>query len=171
VVVDQQYALAFVGTIFSWPLINKFGRRTIYLSGLMGIFVSLLIVGFISLGPASDSGISWAIGGFLLVFTFIYDSTVGPLTCKSKRILDRCLLIHRRHCAGNTLISLASQDYRPRAKRLQYHMYLDRSHYSVHVEHHSLELGVSFFAYSVGLALTASVLKRLSSGLEVRHFA
>jgi hypothetical protein len=105
------------------------------------------------------------------VFTFIYDSTVGPLTCKSECTLDRCLLIRRRHCARDTLFSLASQDYRPRAKRLQYHMYLDRSHYSVHVEHHSLELGVSFLSYSIGPALTPSVLKRLSSGLAVRRFA
>lgn len=88
-VLNYQYALAFIGTIFSWPLINKFGRRTIYLSGLLGIFVSLMIVGFISLGPASSSGVSWAIGAFLLVFTFIYDSTVGPLTCEHS-LLPAC---------------------------------------------------------------------------------
>ena len=62
-------------------MINRFGRRTIFLGGLSGIFVSLLIVGFIGIAPSSNTGASWAIGAFLLIFTFIYDSTVGPLTC------------------------------------------------------------------------------------------
>lgn len=79
---DEQYAIAFVGTLLSWPLITWFGRRTIYLGGLLGIFVSLLIVGFISLGPSDSTSVSWAVGAFILIFTFIYDSTVGPLTCK-----------------------------------------------------------------------------------------
>ena len=80
-----QYALAFIGTILSWPLIANFGRRTIYLSGLAGIFVCLMIVGFISLSPSSSTSVSWACGAFLLIFTFIYDLTVGPLTCKCFR--------------------------------------------------------------------------------------
>ncbi|KAK0952856.1 hypothetical protein LTR91_024174 [Friedmanniomyces endolithicus] len=46
---------------------------------MTGIVISLLLVGFISLAPVT-SGSSWAIGAFLLIFTFIYDSTVGPLT-------------------------------------------------------------------------------------------
>ncbi len=63
-------------------MINHFGRRTIFLYGLVGIFVSLMIVGFIGIAPSSNIGASWAIGAMLLVFTLIYDSTVGPLTCK-----------------------------------------------------------------------------------------
>ena len=74
------YAIAFVGTVLSWPMINRFGRRTIFLGGLIGIFVTLMIVGFIGIAPASNSSASWAAGAFLLIFTFIYDSTVGPLT-------------------------------------------------------------------------------------------
>jgi len=90
--IAPQYAIAFVGTVLSWPLINRFGRRTIYLWGMTGIVISLLLVGFISLAPVT-SGSSWAIGAFLLVFTFIYDSTVGPLTCKyssSAPVVERC---------------------------------------------------------------------------------
>lgn len=74
------YALAFVGTCLSWPLINSFGRRTIFLWGLIAIFVCLLITGLIGIAPASNVPASWAIGAFLLIFTFIYDFTVGPLT-------------------------------------------------------------------------------------------
>jgi SP family general alpha glucoside:H+ symporter-like MFS transporter len=75
------YALAFVGTCLSWPLIKAFGRRTIYLSGLIGIFVSLLIVGLIGIAPSTNISASWAIGSFLLIFTFIYDLTVGYVEC------------------------------------------------------------------------------------------
>ncbi|ORX36240.1 general substrate transporter [Kockovaella imperatae] len=73
------YAIAFVGTLLSWPMIKRFGRRQIFLWGLVSIFVSLMIVGFLSLGKQTTST-SWAIGAFLLIYTFIYDSTIGPLT-------------------------------------------------------------------------------------------
>lgn len=74
------YALAFVGTLLSWPMINRFGRRSIFLTGLACAFVALMIVGFLSLGPADNTGFSWAIGAMLLLYTFIYDSSIGPLT-------------------------------------------------------------------------------------------
>ena len=80
------YAIAFVGTLLSWPMINRFGRRTIFLGGLVGIFVCLMIVGFMGIAPASNTSASWAAGALLLVYTFIYDSTVGPLTCKYSHI-------------------------------------------------------------------------------------
>lgn len=77
----SQYALAFVGTCLSWPLINTLGRRTIFLWGLYGILGSLLIVGFIGIASATNVGASWAIGSFLLIFTFI---------CKHAYLADVC---------------------------------------------------------------------------------
>lgn len=74
------YALAFVGTLLSWPMINRFGRRSIFLTGLACAFVTLMVVGFLSLGSASQSNLSWAIGALLLVYTLVYDSSIGPLT-------------------------------------------------------------------------------------------
>ena len=70
-------------------MLNRFGRRTIFLYGLCSIFVTLLVVGFLSLGPTSTS-LSWAIGAFLLIFTLLYDSTIGPLTCESLLHSHRC---------------------------------------------------------------------------------
>ena len=64
-------------------MINHFGRRTIFLWGLAAIFISLMIVGFIGLAPSTNTGASWAVGAFLLIYTLIYDSTIGPLTCES----------------------------------------------------------------------------------------
>ena len=65
------YGIAFVGTVLSWPLINRFGRRTIYLGGLIGCFITLLITGLLGIAPMSNTSASWAIGALLLVYTFM----------------------------------------------------------------------------------------------------
>ena len=73
-----QYALGMVGTAGSWFLMAKLGRRTIHFSGLCMQLVLLVIVGSLSFSPGNDS--VWAIGAILIVFTFVYDFTVGPVT-------------------------------------------------------------------------------------------
>ncbi|CAM9019971.1 unnamed protein product [Wickerhamomyces anomalus] len=73
-----QYVLGLLGTIGSWFLSQKLGRFTIFFCGLIGQFSVLIITG--GLGFTSSSGASWAIGSLLLIFTFIYDFTVGPIT-------------------------------------------------------------------------------------------
>ncbi|CAN8101698.1 unnamed protein product [Discula destructiva] len=60
---DQTYAVslgntgvAFIGTILSWFLLSRFGRRTLYLSGMIGCTAVLLIIGIIAVAsetPAS----------------------------------------------------------------------------------------------------------------------
>ena len=74
-----QYALGAIGTIGSWFLMARAGRRTLYLYGLIAIDIILFIIGFIALAPASDKGASWATGAMLLVMVFTYDITVGPV--------------------------------------------------------------------------------------------
>ena len=88
-----QYGIGFFGTLFSWVLMSRFGRRTLYVSGLFALCVLLLIVGFISLAPgaakilieangntqSANIAAAWATGSMLLVYTFVYDSTVGPV--------------------------------------------------------------------------------------------
>jgi SP family general alpha glucoside:H+ symporter-like MFS transporter len=73
-----QYAIGFFGTVFSWFLMMRFGRRTLYVVGLAILTVLLLVVGFISVAPATTNT-AWATGSMLLVYTFFYDSTVGPV--------------------------------------------------------------------------------------------
>ncbi|KAH6968165.1 hypothetical protein HG530_007767 [Fusarium avenaceum] len=73
-----QYALGMVGTFGSWFLMAKVGRRTIHFSGLCTQLIILIIVG--SLSFSKDNGSVWAIGAMLIVFTFVYDFTVGPVT-------------------------------------------------------------------------------------------
>ncbi|KAJ5219456.1 sugar transporter [Penicillium cinerascens] len=74
-----QYALGAIGTMSSWCLVNWFGRRTLYMSGQAAQTVLLLITGALGCIPNSGSGVHWAIGSMLLVYTFCYDATVGPV--------------------------------------------------------------------------------------------
>jgi SP family general alpha glucoside:H+ symporter-like MFS transporter len=53
------------------------GRRTIYVYGLSILTLLLLLIGLVSLSPSR--GASWGIGSLLLVYTFVYDITVGPV--------------------------------------------------------------------------------------------
>ncbi|KAH8820691.1 general alpha-glucoside permease [Xylogone sp. PMI_703] len=74
-----QYALGAIGTIGSWFAMAYIGRRTLYVGGLFVLFWLLMIIGFVGIAPQSNHAASWAIGSMLLVYTFIYDLTVGPV--------------------------------------------------------------------------------------------
>ncbi|KAI7486934.1 sugar porter family MFS transporter [Hortaea werneckii] len=71
------YALGAVGTLGSWFLMGWFGRRTLYLWGQILMSLVLVIVRF--MGIANSSGAQWAVAAMMLLFTFIYDATVGPV--------------------------------------------------------------------------------------------
>jgi len=73
-----QSAMGFVGTVGSWFLMPHFGRRTIYLGGEIGMFIILLVIGGLGI-PALSSGTGWGSGALILIFTFVYDITVGPV--------------------------------------------------------------------------------------------
>ena len=73
-----QYAMGAVGTIASWFLMPHFGRRTLYLWGLGFLFCMLMIIGGMGvLGTAR--GPSLAAGTLLMIYTFVYDFTIGPV--------------------------------------------------------------------------------------------
>ena len=74
-----QYALGAIGTMGSWFLMGYIGRRNIYLYGTGILCILLLVIGLVGTAPASNNSASWAIGSMLLIFTFIYDLTVGPV--------------------------------------------------------------------------------------------
>ncbi|KAI7237981.1 sugar porter family MFS transporter [Hortaea werneckii] len=71
------YALGAVGTLGSWFLMGWFGRRTLYLWGQILMSLVLVIIGF--MGIANSPGAQWAVAAMMLLFTFIYDATVGPV--------------------------------------------------------------------------------------------
>jgi SP family general alpha glucoside:H+ symporter-like MFS transporter len=74
-----QYAFGAIGTIGSWFLMSRAGRRSIYLRGAASLFILLLGIGVASIFPSTNKASRWAIGSILLLFTMIYDFTVGPV--------------------------------------------------------------------------------------------
>lgn len=73
-----QYGMAFLGTVASWFLMPHFGRRQLYLWGQAIMFVGLLAIGLLGV-PKLSTTTGWAIGALMLVETFVYDITVGPV--------------------------------------------------------------------------------------------
>jgi SP family general alpha glucoside:H+ symporter-like MFS transporter len=71
-------AMGFCGTVLSWFLMPHFGRRTLYLWGQIVMFLILMIIGGLGV-PELSSSIGWATGALLLILTFVYDFTVGPV--------------------------------------------------------------------------------------------
>ena len=57
---------------------SRVGRRTLYLYGQLAMFVILVIIGGLGIPKISNST-GWASGALLLVLTFAYDITVGPV--------------------------------------------------------------------------------------------
>lgn len=73
-----QSAMGFAGTVGSWFLMPHFGRRTLYLWGQIAMFVILMIIGGLGI-PALSTNVGWATGALILILTFVYDFTVGPV--------------------------------------------------------------------------------------------
>jgi len=104
-----QYALGAIGTMASWFFMRWAGRRSLYVWGLVVMFILLLVIGFVGIEPESNKGASWAIGSMLLIYTFVYDLTVGPVCyslvaeisstrLKAKSIVLAQLLQYCRYC-------------------------------------------------------------------------
>ncbi|KAK5075787.1 hypothetical protein LTR70_009821 [Exophiala xenobiotica] len=71
-------AMGFAGTVGSWLLMPHFGRRTLYLWGQVVMFVVLMVIGILGV-PSQSLGVSWGSGASILILTFVYDFTVGPV--------------------------------------------------------------------------------------------
>ncbi|KAI0867197.1 MFS maltose permease MalP [Hypoxylon argillaceum] len=108
-----QYALGFLGTLLSLPLVSHFGRRTLFVAGLFILAIILSIIGFLAVAGERPS-ISLAIGSFLLVFVFAYNCTVGApryvlvTEIPSTRLRSKTLVISRTlyniFCIVNSVI-------------------------------------------------------------------
>jgi SP family general alpha glucoside:H+ symporter-like MFS transporter len=74
-----QYGMGAVGTMSSWFLMSHAGRRTLYIYGTAFLATLLLIIGCLGTLSTDNTNAQWAIGVLLIVYTFSYDATVGPL--------------------------------------------------------------------------------------------
>ncbi|KAI1313349.1 putative MFS alpha-glucoside transporter [Xylaria venustula] len=95
-----QYALGFFGTLLSLLLVPYFGRRTMFISGLLILGIILAIIGFLAVS-GEGTNISLAIGSSLLVFVFAYNCAVGAPSyvlvseIPSTRLRSKTLVISR----------------------------------------------------------------------------
>ncbi|PSR82484.1 and other transporter-domain-containing protein [Coniella lustricola] len=74
-----QYAMAGVATILSMGLLERVGRRTLWLAGLGGMLVPVLCIGVLSPVPNQTAGIVWSQGILVLVRFFAYGISCGPI--------------------------------------------------------------------------------------------
>lgn len=72
-------AVGFLGTVLSWPLILRYGRRTIYNTGLLCLIAMQLTIGILDCVPGHPSSVVWAQSYLMLLWNFCYDLSIGPV--------------------------------------------------------------------------------------------
>lgn len=77
-----QYGINMAGVFGSWFLMMLgFGRRPIYIYGLCGLCIMLMVMGFLGLAPESrKTQASLATGCMMLIWALFYQLTVGTVT-------------------------------------------------------------------------------------------
>lgn len=73
--------IGIAGTVTSWFVTGKFGRRASYLWGLSTIATFLFLMGAFDLAKKGShtASFAWAQSILLLLLTFVYDLTIGPV--------------------------------------------------------------------------------------------
>jgi len=71
-------AIGLFGTLCAWWAMQYVGRRTLYLWGLAVMTLILALIGFLGI-PEPSLALAYTSGALLMVFTFTYDVTVGPV--------------------------------------------------------------------------------------------
>lgn len=74
-----QYCIGIIGAIVSWFVSNNLGRATLYIWGTFCQGVLLWIMGILGFVKQTNA-VRWTCGSILLVLSFVYDCTVGPVT-------------------------------------------------------------------------------------------
>lgn len=84
---DVTYKLNFIATLFSilgttgsWLLLNKYGRREIYLAGLNVLSILLLMIGFLEVYSDTNPNIKWYQCFLTMIWIFCYSLSIGPVT-------------------------------------------------------------------------------------------
>ncbi|OCK75447.1 MFS alpha-glucoside transporter-like protein [Lepidopterella palustris CBS 459.81] len=72
------YGAGILGAFLSWFLMRIAGRRMLYLWGVALCAVVLAVAGFVGTRKES-AAVSWVLGSLIVLVTFIYDSTIGPI--------------------------------------------------------------------------------------------
>jgi len=73
--------IAFCGTVISWFIMNRIGRRPIFLTGFLCMVSCLFIIGILACVPGVDNSksIKYVQASLCLVWLGSYSMTVGPI--------------------------------------------------------------------------------------------
>ena len=110
------HGLAILGAFLSVFLMNRFGRRRLYLIGLSVQFCILLTAGIISSFEETPRTL-WATASMVILFIFTFDSMVAPLTYSliaeipSTRLRVKTVALARIAYNINTLITNVIQQH------------------------------------------------------------
>src|SRR5688572_19016138 len=91
-----QNCVGLIGCIIAWWIMTNVGRRRLYMSGLSGIFVILMIVGFLGIAPDSNTAASWAVGVLIVIMLLVFQvilSLHAPLIWTTLNIANSCLWV------------------------------------------------------------------------------
>lgn len=72
-------AVGVLGSCLSWLLLIRFGRRTIYNTGLAFLAFLQLLIGILDCITTNRTQIIWADASILIVWNFFYNLTIGPV--------------------------------------------------------------------------------------------
>ncbi|CRK21131.1 hypothetical protein BN1708_013007, partial [Verticillium longisporum] len=75
-----QYGLGLVAIACSWALMQRVCRRATWLGGLGAAALLMAAIGALGFFRASAACVPWVIAALLIVFTGVYNLTLGPLT-------------------------------------------------------------------------------------------
>ena len=110
--------LALLGTLVSWfALMPYFGRRTIYLSGMFVMSATLFVIGFLNIKRDSSSSIGMTQAVLCLVWTFVFQLSVGqlgwalPAEMGSTRLRQKTICLARNSYYIVSVISNVIQPY------------------------------------------------------------
>ncbi|KAF9894648.1 hypothetical protein FE257_006536 [Aspergillus nanangensis] len=70
-------ACGVAGNICSWFLVNRVGRRPIFLGGMVGCTIILLLIGILDVVPTK--GAQWAQASLTVIYSFVYFMTIGAV--------------------------------------------------------------------------------------------
>lgn len=73
-------AIAFIGTVISWFLMGRFGRRKLYLAGVGNMVLMLFIIGILTIpSHTSYPGLGWAQSALCIIWLLSFSLTAGPI--------------------------------------------------------------------------------------------
>jgi sugar porter (SP) family MFS transporter len=70
-------ACGVAGNICSWFVVNSFGRRKIFLSGMVSLTALLLLIGIMDVVPTGAA--KWVQAACTVIYAFVYFATVGAM--------------------------------------------------------------------------------------------